>query len=49
VLFDLRSMRRVHPATVMGGAWVVFIELTGFAVGHTAAWHGFAALVRAVV
>jgi len=37
--YDLKSTRRIHPATVLGSAWVVFIELTGFAVGHTAFWH----------
>jgi hypothetical protein len=46
--FDLLSTRRVHRATALGGAWVVFIELTGFAVGHTAAWQAFAAHVRSL-
>lgn len=40
--YDLLSMRRVHRATALGGAWVVLIELTGVAIGHTAAWEGFA-------
>ena len=44
--FDLRSTRRVHPATALGSAWVVVIELGGFALGHTALWHSFAAHVR---
>jgi hypothetical protein len=48
IAFDLSSMRRVHRATVLGGAWVVFIELAGFAVGHTAAWHALAAHVRSL-
>jgi hypothetical protein len=46
--FDLLSTRRLHRATVFGSAWVVFIELTGFAVGHTAAWQVFAAHVRSI-
>jgi hypothetical protein len=46
--FDLLSTRRVHRATALGGAWVVFIELTGFAIGHTAAWHAFAGHVRSL-
>ena len=48
IAFDLVSMRRIHRATVWGSAWVVFIELTGFAVGHTSTWHALAAHVRAV-
>ena len=41
--FDLASTRRIHRATVLGVAWVVSIELTAFVVGHTLAWHAFAA------
>jgi hypothetical protein len=48
IAFDLRSTRRLHPATVWGGAWVVFIELTGFAVGHSVSWRAVAAYVRSL-
>lgn len=48
IAFDLVSTRRLHRATVLGSAWVVFIELTGFAIGHTAAWHAFADFVRSL-
>lgn len=48
IAFDLLSTRRLHRATVLGSAWVVCIELSGFAVGHTAAWHAFAAYVRSL-
>jgi hypothetical protein len=48
VLFDLRSTGRLHPATVRGSAWVVAIELGGFAIGHTAAWHALAAHIRTI-
>lgn len=48
VAFDLMTTRRIHRATVLGGAWVVFIELTAFAIGHTSLWHAFAAHVRPV-
>jgi len=41
-LYDLLSMRRIHPATALGGFWVVFIELMAIAVGHTAGWHRLA-------
>jgi hypothetical protein len=44
--FDLLSTRRFHRATVLGSAWVVFIELSGFAVGHTSTWHALAAYLR---
>ena len=46
--FDIRSSERVHPATIVGSAWVVLIELSGFALGHTAAWRDFVALVRSL-
>ena len=45
--FDMLSTGRVHPATVRGSAWVMFIEVSGFIVGHTAAWHAFVVHVRA--
>jgi hypothetical protein len=40
--YDLLSIRRIHRATVLGGIWVVFIELTAVAVSHTAAWQSLA-------
>ena len=40
--YDLMSSGRIHRATLLGSAWVVFIELTAVAVGHTATWHTFA-------
>jgi len=46
--FDMLSMRRLHPATQWGSAWVVFIELSGFALGHTAAWHALAVHIRSM-
>jgi hypothetical protein len=45
VAYDLQTMRRAHRATMLGSAWVVFIELSGFAIGHTAAWHAVSAHV----
>jgi hypothetical protein len=47
-VYDVLSTGRLHRATVLGSAWVVFIELGGFLVGHTAAWHAFAAHVRSI-
>ena len=37
-LYDLLAMRRIHIATALGGTWVVFIELTAIAIGHTSEW-----------
>lgn len=45
--YDLLSRGKLHRATVLGGAWVIFAELSGDAIGHTAAWHSFAAFVQA--
>ena len=47
--FDLKSTGRVHRATALGSAWVVFIELSAVAVGRTAAWHAFAIHVRSLM
>jgi hypothetical protein len=33
---------------VFGSAWVVCVELSGFVVGHTAAWHAFAIYLRSL-
>jgi hypothetical protein len=46
--YDLLSTRRLHPATIWGSAWVVFIEAGWFAFGHTAAWHAFAAQLQSI-
>jgi len=45
--YDLLSLRRLHRATLLGGGWVIFIELTAIAIGHTAAWRSLAAHVLA--
>jgi hypothetical protein len=46
IAFDLLSARRLYRATLLGSAWVAFIELGGFALGHTAIWRTFAEHVR---
>jgi hypothetical protein len=48
MLFDVFSTHRVHPATLRASAWVVFVELSGFVVGHTAVWQALAAHVRSL-
>jgi hypothetical protein len=47
--YDLLSMRRIHRATTVAGAWVVLIELTAVAIGHTAAWQSFATYMHSLV
>jgi uncharacterized membrane protein YfcA len=48
IAFDLLWTGRLQRATLLGSAWVVLIELSGFAVGHTAAWHAFADHLRSL-
>ena len=48
VAYDLLSMRRLHRATALGGAWVVLIELSAIAIGHTAAWQTFATTMHSL-
>ena len=44
--YDLRSLRKIHPATALGSAWVIAIELMSVPLSSTAAWHAFAAWSR---
>jgi hypothetical protein len=44
--YDLRSLGKIHPATALGSAWVIGIELMSVPVSSTAAWHAFAAWSR---
>lgn len=46
MVFDLVSTRGIQPATLWGTAWVVCVELGGFAAGHTAVWQVVVAHVR---
>ena len=46
--YDLVSMRKIHRATALAGLWVVLIELTGVAVGHTAIWRAFAGQIQSL-
>jgi len=45
-VYDHWSMRRVHRATLLGGAFLVAVSLARFPVGQTAAWHSFATWVQ---
>lgn len=46
--YDLLSMRRIHRATALGGAWVVLIELTAVTIGHTTTWESLATHVHSL-
>lgn len=48
VAYDLASSRKVHHATIFGAAFVMFVELMSYPVGHTAAWHALASWLRAL-
>ena len=48
VAYDLWSTRKIHPATLWGGAFLIFVEQISQPVGHTAAWHTFAGWVQSL-
>ncbi len=48
VAFDLWSTRKIHPATLWAGAFLIFVEQISQPVGHTAAWHAFAGWVQSL-
>jgi hypothetical protein len=43
IAYDLVSLRKLHRATLLGGTWVISVELLSLPLSHTAAWHAFAA------
>jgi hypothetical protein len=45
VTYDLISRRRVHPANIWGGLFVVVAQILRDVVGRTSTWHAFARLV----
>jgi hypothetical protein len=42
VLYDLWSRRRIHPATVWGGFFLIVVQQLEFPIGSTAVWQRFA-------
>ena len=46
--FDLVSMRRIHPATLVGSLWVVGVQLLSLPLSQTPAWHAFANWSRSI-
>lgn len=43
IAYDLLSLGKLHRATMLGSAWVIFVELLSLPLSHTVAWHAFAA------
>ncbi|HSC60205.1 MAG TPA: hypothetical protein VLC29_03160 [Rhizomicrobium sp.] len=41
-LYDVATQRRVHPATLMGGAIIIASQVLRLLIGGTAAWQHFA-------
>lgn len=47
LIYDLWSTRKVHPATLWAGAFLIFVQQMAFPIGHSAWWHAFAGWVQA--
>jgi hypothetical protein len=41
--YDLVSLRRLHPATIWGGLFLIVVEQLRMPIGMSGAWHSFAA------
>jgi FtsH-binding integral membrane protein len=41
--YDLWSIRKVHPATIWAGVFLIVVEQLRIPIGMTGAWHSFAA------
>jgi hypothetical protein len=48
ILYDLWSIRRIHPATLWSSAFLVCIYEVRFVVAETAFWHAFAAWMKSI-
>jgi len=42
VLYDFSSRKRIHPATLWGGLFLIFYEETQSLIGHSRFWHSVA-------
>jgi hypothetical protein len=42
VVYDFSSRRKIHPATLWGGLFLIFYEETQHFIGHSQAWHSVA-------
>ena len=48
VAYDLWSTRKLHRATIWGGAFLIFVQQIRIPIGHTAAWHAFANWIQSM-
>jgi hypothetical protein len=48
VLYDLWSLRRIHPVTLWASAFLVFVFEVQFLAAESLAWRSFAAWVRSI-
>lgn len=46
--YDLWSTHKLHRATIWASAFLIFVQQIRIPIGHTAAWHSFAAWVQSV-
>ncbi len=44
--YDLLSIRKIHRATLWGGAFLILVQQLRVPIGQTAAWHAFASWVQ---
>jgi hypothetical protein len=45
VVFDFSSRRKLHPATLWGGLFLIFYEETQNPIGHSQVWHSVASWI----
>ena len=43
VAYDLWALRKLHPATLWGGLYLIVVQQAAIPVGMSGAWHHFAA------
>jgi len=48
IAYDLWSTRKVHRATLGASAFLIFVQQIRLPIGHTPAWHSFAAGVQSL-
>lgn len=46
--YDLWSTHKLHRATIWASAFLIFVQQIRIPIGHTAAWHAFAAWVQSI-
>lgn len=45
VVYDFSSRRKIHPATLWGGLFLILYEETQVLIGHSQTWHTFASWI----